>query len=72
MPKRKRLSGEKACHILKSAGFICVRQRGCHMVMQMRTGDSTVTVPVPMHRELKPGTLASIIRQSRLSKDQFE
>jgi len=42
------------------------------MVMQMRTGDSTVTVPVPMHRELKPGTLASIIRQSRLSKDQFE
>lgn len=40
--------------------------------MQRRIEGSTVTVPVPMHRELKIGTLASIIRQSRLPRSEFE
>jgi len=32
----------------------------------------TVTAIVPDHKELKAGTLASIIRQSRLPRDPFE
>ncbi len=32
---------------------------------------TTITVPVPNHRELAKGTLASIIRQSKLPKDLF-
>jgi predicted RNase H-like HicB family nuclease len=30
------------------------------------------TVPVPNHPELKPGTLAAIIRQSGILKSEFE
>jgi predicted RNA binding protein YcfA (HicA-like mRNA interferase family) len=40
--------------------------------MQCRHEESTVTIPVPDHKELKSGTLASIIRQSRLSRTTFE
>jgi len=41
------------------------------MVMQRRGGDTTITVPVPNHREIRVGTLQSIIRQSQLSKELF-
>ena len=40
--------------------------------MQKSESDSTVTVPVPDHRELRAGTLRSIIRQSRLPRALFE
>ncbi len=40
--------------------------------MQKKVEGSTITVPVPSHRELKLGTLASIIRQSRLPRSEFE
>jgi len=33
--------------------------------------DTTVTVPVPNHRELRTGTLRAIIRQSGLTVDDF-
>ncbi len=39
--------------------------------MQLHLADSTVTIPVPQHGELKRGTLLSIIRQSGLPKDTF-
>ena len=32
--------------------------------MQKQLSDSTITVPVPDHGELRAGTLLSIIRQS--------
>ncbi len=41
------------------------------MIMQLRTGTSTVTVPVPNHKELRVGTLKSIIRQSNLPLTAF-
>ncbi|MEX2442989.1 MAG: type II toxin-antitoxin system HicA family toxin [Alkalispirochaeta sp.] len=58
--------------ILERHGFNMVRQKGSHMLMQRREDGSTRTVPVPNHRELKPGTLASIIRQSGLERREFE
>jgi predicted RNA binding protein YcfA (HicA-like mRNA interferase family) len=53
-------------------GFAEVRRRGSHVVMQKRLPETTVTVVVPDHGELKTGTLASIIRQSRLPHEMFE
>jgi predicted RNA binding protein YcfA (HicA-like mRNA interferase family) len=40
--------------------------------MQKRTDDSTITVPVPDHREVRIGTMQSIIRQCRLPRELFE
>jgi predicted RNA binding protein YcfA (HicA-like mRNA interferase family) len=65
-------SGREACHILEQHGFAQVRQRGSHIVMQRRLEASTITVPVPDHRELRRGTLLAIIRQSGLPRSLFE
>jgi len=54
------LSGKQACHILSRYGFIEVRRRGSHIVMQKRLPNTTVTVPVPNHSELKIGTLGTL------------
>jgi len=43
-------------------------QRGSHAVMQKRTETSIVTVPVPLHDEIRAGTLQSVIRQSGLAR----
>jgi predicted RNA binding protein YcfA (HicA-like mRNA interferase family) len=40
--------------------------------MQKRSAETTVTVPVPDHAELRIGTLLSIIRQSGLPRTLFE
>jgi predicted RNA binding protein YcfA (HicA-like mRNA interferase family) len=66
------LSGREVCAILAAHGFIQVRQRGSHIVMQRSDGRGTTTVPVPDHKELKRGTLRSIVRQSGLEKGLFE
>jgi len=66
------LSGSAACRILEGNGFRLVRQRGSHAIMQKGVGNSTVSVPVPLHDELKIGTLLAIIRQSSLPRSLFE
>jgi len=68
----KVLSGVEVCRILESNGFVQVRQKDSHLIMQKNVGNSTVTVPVPLHKELKIGTLQSIIRQSKLGRELFE
>jgi predicted RNA binding protein YcfA (HicA-like mRNA interferase family) len=40
--------------------------------MQKKVGQGTITVPVPDHNEIRTGTLLSIIRQSGISRDEFE
>jgi predicted RNA binding protein YcfA (HicA-like mRNA interferase family) len=40
--------------------------------MQRKTDGSTITVPVPDHKEVRLGTLQSIIRQSGLLRSLFE
>ena len=72
MGKLRVLSGKEACRILEKYGFHEVRRRGSHIVMQKKIDDSTITVPVPNHPELRIGTLRSIIRQSGIPKSEFE
>ncbi len=72
MGKLKVLSGKEVRQILEQHGFSEVRRRGGHVVMQKRLGQSTVTVPVPDHREIRTGTLLSIVRQSGISRAEFE
>ena len=72
MGRLRVLSGRELCAILAEQGFIEVRQRGSHIIMQRTDQDGTTTVPVPNHSELKRGTLSSIIRQSGLPRDVFE
>lgn len=72
MGKLRILSGKELCAILLEHGFSEVRQRGSHIVMQKQLENSTITVPVPNHDEIRIGTLQSIIRQSGIPKSEFE
>ena len=72
MGKLRVLSGREVCRILANHGFAEVRRRGSHIAMQRRNDDGTVTVPVPNHRELRTGTLLSIVRQSGVPRSAFE
>lgn len=72
MGKLRVLSAKQVCQILTEQGFVQVRQRGSHIIMQKKIDDSTLTVPVPNYPEIKIGTLQSIIRQSNLSRSLFE
>lgn len=58
----RRLSGREICAILSRHGFVQVRQRGSYIYMQLSSAETTITVPVPDHREVRIGTLLSIIR----------
>ena len=72
MGRLRVLSGQQVCAILKQHGFKEVCLRGSHILMQKLLPDTTVTVPVPNHAELRIGTLQSIIRQSGLARSEFE
>lgn len=72
LPKLRRISGRECEAILFAHGFVCVRQKGSHRILQKQMDGRTLTVPVPDHRELALGTLAAIIRQSELSRSLFE
>lgn len=62
------VSGKETIRALSKMGFAEVSQKGSHVKMRNEEGR---TVIVPLHRELARGTLASILRQSGLSRDQF-
>jgi len=66
------ISGREVVRALTKAGFVVDRIAGSHYVMVF-PGDPTRTVTVPVHagRDLKPGTLRSIIRQTRLTVEEF-
>ena len=72
MGKLRILSGRDICSILSKHGFVEVRRRGSHIVMQKKLEYGTKTIPVPDHNEIKIGTLQSIIRQSELPRKEFE
>ena len=72
MGKLRVLSAKEICQILTEHGFVKVRQKGSHIIMQKSFADSTITVPVPNYSEIKIGTLQSIIRQSNLPRSLFE
>ncbi len=67
MPDWPRLSGAEIVEALERLGYLCVRQRGSHVVM--RKGASGCVVP--LHREVKVGTLAGLARQAGLEPGPF-
>ncbi len=48
-------------------GFVQQRQRGSHVVMRR----GALGCVVPLHREVKTGTLAGLVRQAGLNPEDF-
>jgi predicted RNA binding protein YcfA (HicA-like mRNA interferase family) len=71
MPKLKRISGEETIRRLEKFGFQRIRQRGSHVVLKKHTPDGDIGCVVPLHKELAIGTLHGIIKQAKLSIEEF-
>ena len=67
MPKLPHVSGPEIQHALERLGFQKVRQSGSHVVMK-RDAKGCV---VPMHDEVKIGTLAGLLRQAEVAPEEF-
>lgn len=59
--------------MLNQHGFIFISQKGSHAKYRKLVGDivSTVIVPTP-RKEIPLGTFRSIVRQSKLSIEDFD
>ena len=69
MPRLPVLSADKIIKALKRAGFRVVRQSGSHI--HLWNDNNKILVTVPNHSELAKGTLNSIIKQSKMNRDDF-
>jgi len=65
------MSGLEAIKKLKRAGFIATRQKGSHVRLEKSASQEILKVTVPLHQELKKGTLARIIKDTGLTTDEF-
>ena len=65
------ISGKKAIKILESNGFAIARQRGSHVVLTKYVNNKKLTTVVPMHKELKKGTIRSIAKLSEINPTKF-
>ena len=67
MPKLPHVSGAEIQRALERLGFNKVRQSGSHVVMKREWRGCVV----PMHSEVKVGTLAGLLRQAEVSSEEF-
>ncbi len=67
MPKLPHVSGAEIQRALERLGFEKARQSASHVVMKR---DSKGCV-VPMHSEVKTGTLAGLLRQAGVTPEEF-
>ena len=67
MPKLPRVSGAEIVRALERLGFARIRQSGSHVILRRDTKGCVV----PMHAEVKVGTLAGLLRQADVSAEEF-
>lgn len=67
MPKLPVVSGKECRKTLGRLGFEEVRQRGSHVVMKRNDAGCVV----PIHAEIKTGTLGGILKQAGVSGEEF-
>jgi predicted RNA binding protein YcfA (HicA-like mRNA interferase family) len=71
MPKLRKLSGEETIKLLEQLGFNRIRQRGSHVILKKYTSIGNVGCVVPLHKELKIGTLLGILKQAKIDPEEF-
>lgn len=71
MPKMPRISSREAIRATERLGFEQVRQTGSHIVMNKETEEGKIGCVIPVHRELKVGTLSGILKQAQITVEEF-
>ncbi len=68
-PRQPVVSGQRLIKALEAEGWKVMRQRGSHV--RLKREGRRVALVVPLHRELKKGTLAGILRDAELTPDDL-
>lgn len=63
------VSGAQLIAALGKLGWLSVRQRGSHV--RLKHAERSVSLVVPLHGELKRGTLAAILRDAGVDRDEL-
>ena len=72
MPKLRKVSGEKVVKILcNKMGFSISGRSGSHVRLSKLTSEVKVGTVVPMHKELKIGTLKGVLKLAKIDLDEF-
>jgi predicted RNA binding protein YcfA (HicA-like mRNA interferase family) len=68
----KPLSYRQVKRKLEKAGFQIVSQKSSQVKFAKETSEGILTTIVPYHKEITIGTLSSILRQAKLTVNDFE
>ena len=72
MPKLRKISGEKVVKILcNKLGFEISGRTGSHIRLSKTTRKGKVGTIIPMHKELKIGTLKGVLRLGKIDEEEF-
>jgi predicted RNA binding protein YcfA (HicA-like mRNA interferase family) len=71
MPKLPRIPSKEAILALERLGFYQVRQSGSYVIMKKQTINGEIGCVVPLHQELKVGTLSGILKQAQITPEEF-
>ncbi|MDS3859710.1 type II toxin-antitoxin system HicA family toxin [Thermosynechococcaceae cyanobacterium BACA0444] len=71
MPKLPRISSREVIRALERLGFQRIRQTGSHVVMKKRLEEGELGCVVPVHQELKVGTLRGILKQAQVTVEEL-
>ena len=65
------ISGKELIKFLSKRGFYVDGQKGSHIKMKKKNGETLVTI-IPLHKQIDPGTLLDILRQTKLEKEDLK
>ena len=71
MTKVPSLGYAKVLTALKHDGWVVVRRKGSHIRLQKHIGDEVLKLTVPAHKPIKRSTLSHILKQARLTVEEF-
>ena len=72
MPRLRKISGEKVVKILCNRfGFRITGRTGSHVRLSKTTPMGKVGTVVPMHKELKIGTLKGVLKLAKVDIEEF-
>ena len=72
MTKVPRLPYDQVIRALQRDGWVVVRQKGSHVRIQKHTPAETLKLTIPAHRPIKRSTLSHILKQAKLTVEEFE
>ena len=72
MTKVPSLNYSQVVQALRRDGWVVVRQRGSHIRLQKHLPNETLKLVVPAHRPIKRSTLSHVLKQARLTVEEFE